>query len=136
MNLSYRTELPAKDEYFHLYQSTGWDSKGFWTKDILYEAVKNSWYIVTVYDNDRLVASGRIVSDGYLQCFICEMIVLPAYQHKGIGRGIMDRLLNHCKTQGIRWVQLASAKGKKGFYEKFGFQARDADAPGMNLVLN
>jgi hypothetical protein len=47
----------------------------------------------------------------------------------------MNKLLHHCKIKGIRWVQLACAKGKRGFYEKFGFQDRAVDAPGMNLHL-
>jgi hypothetical protein len=41
------------------------------------EALKNSWYVVSAYNDDKLVASGRIVSDGVIQCFVCEMMVLP-----------------------------------------------------------
>ncbi|WP_379141014.1 GNAT family N-acetyltransferase [Paenibacillus sp. sgz500992] len=135
MNISCRTDLPNREEYFNLFQTTGWNQKGVWSAYILYEAIKNSWYIVTLYDDEKLVASGRLVSDGYIQCFICEMIVMPEYQNKGFGKRIMNELLHHCKTNGIQWVQLASAKGKKGFYEKFGFQERAIDAPGMNLFL-
>jgi len=82
-----------------------------------------------------VVASGRLVSDGFIQCFICEMIVMPEYQGRGLGKEVMTNLLEHCKNNGIRWVQLACAKGKTGFYEKFGFQQRAAEAPGMNLFL-
>ncbi|GAX90845.1 GNAT family N-acetyltransferase [Effusibacillus lacus] len=135
MTLTFRTNIPNKDEYFQLFQSTGWNPNGTWTKDILYEAVKNSWYIVTVYKDDKLVASGRIISDGFVQCFICEMMVLPEYQNQGLGKSIMINLINHCKSKGIRWIQLACATGKKGFYEKIEFQERPADAPGMNLFL-
>jgi ribosomal protein S18 acetylase RimI-like enzyme len=102
---------------------------------VLYEGLKNSWYVVSAYNVNKLVASGRIVSDGFIQCFICEMIVLPEYQNQGLGKRIMENLLNHCKSKNIRWVQLACAKGKKAFYEKFGFQERATDAPGMNLFL-
>ncbi|MNR49373.1 Acetyltransferase (GNAT) family protein [compost metagenome] len=63
------------------------------------------------------------------------MIVMPEYQNKGYGKRIMNKLLQYCKTNGIRWVQLACAKGKKEFYEKFGFKERAVDAPGMNLFL-
>lgn len=77
MNISCRTNLPDREEYFNLFQTTGWNQNGFWSADMLYEAIKNSWFIVTLYDDERLVATGRVVSDGYIQCFICEMIVLP-----------------------------------------------------------
>ncbi|NQX62719.1 GNAT family N-acetyltransferase [Paenibacillus qinlingensis] len=135
MSISCRSDIPSKADYFNLFQTTGWNANGAWNADILYEAIKNSWYIVTLYDNEKLVASGRLVSDGYIQCFICEMIVSPEYQNRGIGKRIMNELLDHCKNNGIRWVQLACAKGKKEFYEKFGFQSRASDAPGMNLFL-
>ncbi|MBP1996685.1 hypothetical protein J2Z66_008333 [Paenibacillus eucommiae] len=32
MNISYRTEIPDKNEYFHLFQSTGWNSNDVWTR--------------------------------------------------------------------------------------------------------
>ncbi|WNQ12286.1 GNAT family N-acetyltransferase [Paenibacillus aurantius] len=135
MNLICRSDIPDKEEYFNLFQTTGWNPNGVWTVDMLFVAIKNSWYIITVYDDNKLVASGRLVSDGFIQCFICEMIVRPEYQNKGIGKRVMNELLNYCKTKGIRWVQLACAKGKKEFYEKFGFKERAVDAPGMNLFL-
>jgi GNAT superfamily N-acetyltransferase len=135
LDLICRSDIPNKDDYFEIFQTTGWNQKGVWNAEMLYEAIKNSWYIVTVYDDTKLVASGRIVCDGYIQCFICEMIVIPEYQNKGIGKRIITELLDYCKINGIRWIQLACAKGKKGFYEKFGFQERANDAPGMNLFL-
>ncbi|RXZ80382.1 N-acetyltransferase [Paenibacillaceae bacterium] len=134
MELTYRTDIPHKEDYYYLFQSTGWNAEEVWSMNTLFEAIQNSWYIVTVYDGEKLVASGRLVSDGHVQCFICEMMVLPDYQKKGIGQEIMTQLLNHCKTNNIRWVQLSCASGKKAFYEKYGFRERAADT-GMNLFL-
>lgn len=135
MTFEYRRDLPEEEAYHGLYQSTGWDADGFWSKELLAKALANSWYVLSAYEGDNLVGSGRIVSDGYMQCLICEMIVLPAYRGQGVGKEIMVRLLDYCKEQNIRWVQLSCAKGKQGFYQQFGFQARDADAPGMFLFL-
>ena len=137
MQMSYtkRTDIPNKDEYFILYETTGWNQNGQLNAEVLYNAIKNSWFIVTLYDENRLVASGRLVSDGFMQCFICDMIVLPEYQNKGLGKIIMDELLQYCIKRNIYWVQLACAKGKKPFYEKFGFEERALDAPGMHLFI-
>ncbi|MNC62345.1 Acetyltransferase (GNAT) family protein [compost metagenome] len=135
MTFTFRTDLPDIGQYYQLYQSTGWDSEGLWTHELLNEALKNSWHIVSVYNGDALVASGRIVSDGVIQCLICEMIVLPAYQKQGLGRAVMEHLISHCRANGIRWIQLSAAQGKAGFYEQFGFAARPAGAPGMILWL-
>lgn len=137
MIFSFRTELPDSNAYYNLFQSAGWNTEGLWTSEMLQEAVRNSWYIVSVYEGEgnRLVASGRILSDGVVQCLICEMIVLPAYQKQGLGTAVMENLISHCRDKGIRWIQLSAAKGKQGFYENFGFTVRPADAPGMSLLL-
>lgn len=135
MPYEYRQDLPDAAAYHQLYQSTGWDADGYWSKELLAKALANSWHVESVYAGDTLVGSGRIVSDGFMQCLICEMVILPDYRGQGLGKAIMQRLLDHCKAQNIRWVQLSCAKGKQGFYQQFGFQARDADAPGMFLFL-
>ncbi|AOK92250.1 GNAT family N-acetyltransferase [Paenibacillus polymyxa] len=131
----YTSTLPRKKDFFSLYETTGWNSNGIYTPEILYRAICNSWYVITVYENDHLVGFGRILSDGVYQTFICDLIVHPDYQNKGMGRVILTQLLEKCKSSGIRWVQLSSAKDKRSFYKKFGFQERPADAPGMQLFF-
>ncbi|AFH63917.1 GNAT family N-acetyltransferase [Paenibacillus caseinilyticus] len=135
MELIFRTELPGQEDYYRLYQSTGWEPEKNWTPERLHQALRGSWYLVACYRNGQLAASGRLVSDGIHQCFVCDLIVLPDFRGQGIGGRILEQLLDHCRSRGIRWVQLACAKGKRGFYEKYGFTARAPDAPGMNLFL-
>jgi GNAT superfamily N-acetyltransferase len=89
--------------------------------------------MVAAYDGGRLVGSGRIVSDGVFHGLIVDVIVLPEYQGKGIGTAIMERLIECSRAQRIRDVELFCAKGKAAFYERLGFRARPADAPGMDL---
>lgn len=135
MIFSFQTELPDSKAYSKLFQSTGWNTEGLWTGEMLQEAVRNSWYIVSVYEKERLVASGRIISDGVIQCIICDVIVLPECQGQGLGKAVMEHLIGHCRAKGIRWIQLSAASGKAGFYEQFGFTVRRVDAPGMSLFL-
>ncbi|MET3209316.1 UNVERIFIED_CONTAM: GNAT superfamily N-acetyltransferase [Paenibacillus sp. PvR008] len=58
-----------------------------------------------------------------------DLMVDPDYQNKGMGQAILNQLLEKCKSSGIRWGQLSSAKNKQNFYKKFGFQERPADTP-------
>jgi GNAT superfamily N-acetyltransferase len=78
-----------------------------------------------------LRGSGRVIADGVLHALIVDMIVLPSHQNRGIGRAILSRLVERCRAAGIRDIQLFCARGKSGFYERCGFIARPADAPGM-----
>lgn len=135
VDLIFLNKLPEEKEYYGLYQSTGWDPEGRWTAEMLQESLINSWYILSVVKDGRLAASGRIVSDGVIQCIICDVIVLPDFQGYGIGSMVMEHLISHCKAKGIRWIQLSAASGKAEFYERFGFVRRAADAPGMSLFL-
>ncbi|MFC7442497.1 GNAT family N-acetyltransferase [Laceyella putida] len=134
--IRYRHTIPDKVSFLNLYRTTGWNESGRFDEDRIYQGITRSWHIVCAYDpEERLIGMGRIVSDGGYQVFITDMIVTPSHQGKGIGRHILERLLAYCKENEVRWVQLACARGKKGFYEKFGFVERPIDGPGMHLFM-
>jgi len=134
MALEYKSEIPSADQFWELFQTTGWNDKYRLSADELHQALLASWYAVSVYEARRLVAFGRVVSDGILHAMIYEVIVLPTYQGGGIGRQVMLQLMDRCREANIRDVQLFCAKGKRGFYEKLSFAVRPDDAPGMYLV--
>ncbi len=136
MDYTWSEDLPGPQAFFDLYTSTGWNEGRKLSPAQLARAVASSFYTLSVYEGERLVAFGRLVSDGVYQCFLCDMIVLPAYQGLGLGRQVMERLVAHARGRGIGWIQLSCAKGKRGFYEKLGFKARPEDAPGMELWLD
>lgn len=123
-------ELSVQD-YMYLIETTGW--RGILPKgeQLLSEALLNSWYTITAYEGSILIGCGRIVSDGHLHALLCDVIVDPTYQSKGVGSLIVSHLVKKCKEHNIVMIQLFSAKDKADFYEKNGFQRRAVDAPGM-----
>ncbi|MGE7090901.1 GNAT family N-acetyltransferase [Lysinibacillus sp. NPDC048646] len=127
---------PSFEDYKSLHQTIGWNAKGLYTYDQLYQAICNSWFSVSIYDGTTLVGYGRIISDGIYQTFICDVMVHPDYQRKGIGSQVMEFLLAHCKQENIKWIQLFCAKGKQPFYQQLGFAERDPDASGMMLFYD
>ncbi len=132
-NIEYRTGKPDAAEFFELFETTGWNEEYKADVNDLDKVLENSWYIVSAYEGGRLVGTGRMITDGMLHAMIFDMIVYPEYQGKGIGAEILKMLVGKCKEYEIRDVQLFSAKGKAGFYEKNGFFRRADDAPGMQL---
>jgi GNAT superfamily N-acetyltransferase len=98
------------------------------------QAISSSQRFVGAYDSDELIGCGRIVTDGILYAMIHDLIVLPSYRKLGLGTQILDALVRWCLDQGIRDIQLCCAKGLVGFYEERGFEARPADAPGMQYL--
>ena len=63
-----------------------------YSSDVHRRAFLNSYFAVFVFDDRRLVAIGRMISDGEYQSAIYDVAVLPEYQGCGIGKQIIRRL--------------------------------------------
>ena len=134
MEIVYKSILPSKDEFFDLFETTGWNSYVQASADELARAIAVSDFIVTAYCGERLVGFGRVLTDGILHAMVYDMIVHPDYQRRGIGTQILQQLVKWCNVAQIRSIQLFCAHGKRSFYEKNGFVARHDDAPGMQYL--
>lgn len=129
--ISYKHDLPSQDEYFRLFESTGWFRSRKPAKEELILTLTRSYFFVLAYDGNNLVGTGRVVSDGILHAMIYDMIIDPEYQRKGIGAKILNMIVEKCVEDNIGDIQLFCAQGKKEFYLKNGFEIRAEDAPGM-----
>jgi GNAT superfamily N-acetyltransferase len=134
MKIDYREEIPSAPAFAALFDTTGWNKTFHLSADELKDSLQHSWYAVSAYDGDHLVGFGRVLSDGVLYAVLCDLIVVPSHQTRGIGSEILARLVEQCTSAGIRTIQLFSAAGKTAFYGQRGFEARPADAPGMRLA--
>jgi N-acetylglutamate synthase-like GNAT family acetyltransferase len=76
-----------------------------------------------------------MICDGVVHALILDLIVHPDYQNKGLGKRILNKLVDKCRQHRIRDIQLFSVKGKAGFYHKCGFKERPEGAPGMEIKL-
>jgi N-acetylglutamate synthase-like GNAT family acetyltransferase len=137
MNYHIEDKLPTFEQFASLHEASGLikSKKGSYTKEQLFQAAINSWYHIAIYDQERLIAFGRMISDGIYQALICDVMVDPTYQKQGLGKQIIEELLSKCNETGIKSIQLFSAKGKQHFYKKLGFEEREQDAPGMSFML-
>jgi len=131
--MEYRVELPTADEFERLFRSSGWSEAFTVPADRLATALPGAWYAVCARRGGEAVGTGLVLSDGVLHALIVNVIVLPEMRGHGIGTEIMRRLIARCREAGVLQVQLFSARGKRGFYERLGFEARPDDGPGMEL---
>ena len=81
---------PSAEEYNQLRISSGIGG----AKDIekARTAMKNSLFAVSVYDGNKLIGSGRIIGDGGVSFAVTDIMVDKAYQNRGIGEEIMNRI--------------------------------------------
>ena len=133
--IEYRAEVPNPLAFVRLFETTGWEPHGRLTVESAAQALASTWHAVSAYDGERLVGTGRIIGDGVLHALLVNVIVDPAYRHRGIGSGIVERLVAECRRHRIVDVQLFCAQGVRPFYGRLGFIARPDDAPGMELVV-
>ena len=136
MSIILSDDLPGREAFFTLFESTGWNVEYQLEAEELHTALQQSWTMVSAYDGERLAGFGRIISDGILHALIVDLMVMPEYQGRGIGFSLLAELVARCRRAGIRDIQLFCARGQAGFYEQQGFRARPEDAPGMELPLH
>lgn len=124
------------DEFNYLYDAVGW---GAYDKEISKRALDNTFYSVSIYDDDKIIGYGRLVGDTICFIHIHDVMVIPEYQSKKIGTMIMNRLLEKIKELQQEnpdlLVYLGASKNKEGFYEKFGFIKRTDANLGSGMIL-
>jgi len=131
--ITFRETLPEIKDYWDLFQTTRWNEEYNFSIQELTIAIQNSWYSISLYDLNKLIGFGRVIADGVHHALILDLIIHPDYQNMGLGSRLLDRLICRCKDNQIRDIQLFAAKDKYAFYEKFGFEKRPINAPGMQL---
>lgn len=93
-------------------------------------AMEHTLFRVSIFDGDKIIAMARMIGDMGLDYYIKDVIVVPDYQGKGVGRMLINELLNFINMNGIKdtniFVELCAMPDKMPFYEKFGFDSNEA----------
>ncbi|MBO9128534.1 GNAT family N-acetyltransferase [Bacillus sp. 165] len=111
-----------------VYYSVGWTKH---TSEIIKQVFGASNVIALVTVDDRIVAFGRVMSDGIFNAAIYDVVVHRDFQGQGIARKIMEFLLN--KLSNVSCIHLISTNGNEDFYRKMGLKSLKT---GMGRYLN
>ena len=111
------------DEIVTLYTSAGWWQEEYDLKK-LPMLIKGSFAFAVAYDtkNSKAIGMGRVLSDGVSDAYIQDVVVLPSYQRKGIGKQIIQTLIDYCLSKEVTWIALISEPGFSSFYKTLGFK--------------
>lgn len=123
-------------EFNYLTNKVGWGTREV---KVVEEALKNTLYSVSIYDDNKIIGYGRIIGDKTIFLYIQDIMVIPEYQGQKIGTKIMNVLLTkiveYKKINPNIRTYLGASKGKEKFYEKFGFKTRTSVDLGEGMVL-
>lgn len=115
-----KKDLPS-DQLQRLFIAVGW-SDGSETPDMTKHfnaPFIRSTLVVSAWSEERLIGAARVLSDGIIRSILYDVIVDPEYHHRGIGRELIRRCMQH--FQGSEWL-VQTTQGVAAFYEKLGFE--------------
>ncbi len=119
------TDSLTQDEVIPLYQANAWSSAEKPTQ--LLAALRNSHALVAARMDGRLVGLGNAISDGHLVVYFPHMLVHPDFQRQGIGRAMMNALLE--KYAGFHQKMLTADGDAVAFYQSLGFSRAGKTEP-------
>ena len=129
-----KQELVNINDVLHLYQAVGWTNYTH-QPQMLEKSLSHSLAIYLALDGNAVVGLVRLVGDGFSSIFVQDLIVLPTYQHQGIGSALMKKALADFKD--AYQVQLVTEQTEKNlvFYRSLGFETLSTyDCTGMIWV--
>lgn len=110
--------------------------ESYWSPGVPRETVAracaNSMCAIARDDAGKLIGFARLVTDKATFAWLCDVIVLPGREGRGLGRALVRTFLDHPELQGLRrW--LLGTKDAHGVYEPLGFSALDAPERFMQI---
>ena len=119
------TDSIERAEVVELYGANAWSSAK--KPEQLLAALRNSHSLITARMDGRLVGLGNAISDGFLVVYFPHMLVHPHFQRQGIGRGLMQALLE--RYRGFHQLMLTADGGAVDFYRSLGFERAGRTEP-------
>jgi GNAT superfamily N-acetyltransferase len=89
MNIQVVYRAPSAEDYVSLRLRSGMGNKDLKRSEI---ALKNSLFIVTLYDEEKLIGFGRVVGDGGITYVVSDIMVDKDYQRRGLAEQIMKAI--------------------------------------------
>ena len=130
------TNNMTSEEYNELREAVEWRPM---TAGQAVRGLKHTTFLVVAREEGKAVAMGRVLFDFGYTAYIGDVIVRPEYQGQGIGKHIVELLMQQVMAVAepedrIMFI-LGAAKGKEGFYEKLGFRKRPDDFSGHGMTM-
>jgi GNAT superfamily N-acetyltransferase len=110
----------SESELVSLYTSVGWTAYSE-NPHRLAAAVRNSTYVATAWEGERLIGLVRAVSDDVSIAFLQDLLVRPEHQGRGVGRMLMQAFLERFEHVRQKALLTDEVPAQLRFYEKAGF---------------
>ena len=83
------------------------------------KALQNS-LVFGLYDGNRQIGLGRVVSDYSVFAYLCDIFIHEDYRAHGLGKWLIQTIMEHPDLKDVRrWVLVTN--DAHGLYQQFGF---------------
>ena len=115
-------DLPNSSDYINLRINSGMGSKK--SIERVETAIKNSLFIISLYDDKKLIGMGRIIGDNGISYAVTDIMVDKEYQGKGYGKLIMKEIDDYFSenTDEDCYIILIANLPADNLYSKFSFE--------------
>ncbi|WP_185907890.1 GNAT family N-acetyltransferase [Psychrobacillus soli] len=95
--------------------------------------VENSSVVIGLVNSEteELIGFARVITDTIYRAFIFDVMTKENFRNNGIGKILIESILEHPLVQNVDRVELYCPDRLVGYYEKFGFST---DVNGSNLM--
>ena len=103
-----------------LYKNEFWCDKRT-REDVVKMLAATDVIIGLVDEGDRLIAFTRVMTDFVYRAMVFDVIVHPTQRKTGLGKVLMDAVVNHPQLQAVENVSLNCLPKMIPFYQRWGF---------------
>jgi GNAT superfamily N-acetyltransferase len=124
-------KVVSVDDFLRLREVSGLTPRSYGAAK---RGLPNSLFGVHVNLDDHTVGMGRVVGDGALNFEIVDIAVEPDYQGKGIGRLIMQSIMDYLEREASKGAYITLMADVPALYAKFGFKLSRPESEGMFII--
>ena len=95
-------------------------------------AISNS-LVFGLYDGEKQIGLARIVSDYAVFAYLCDVFIHEDYRAHGLGKWLIETVMNHPDLQGLRRWTLATRDAHE-LYRQFGWDTMQNPEKWMEIL--
>jgi aralkylamine N-acetyltransferase len=117
-----------------LYRAQGWWQTGDGeSPQFIPKLIAGSHCFVVAVNGEDIVGMGRAISDGVSDAYIQDLTVRSDCRKRGVGRRILQDLLERLHADGLHWIGLIAEPGSDNLYRSAGFREM---SPWIPMLMN